>query len=76
MAHRINKVLSYCMDVQADLSLCWVHKFFLLILLFAGSFVNIGIKHDFSCINICQVPREVLKTEAEVVVFNTSQGTW
>ena len=27
--------------------------------------VNIGIKHGFSCINVCQVPREVLKTEAE-----------
>ena len=26
---------------------------------------NIGIKHGFSCINICQVPWEVLKTEAE-----------
>ena len=26
---------------------------------------NIGIKHGFSCINIRQVPREVLKTEAE-----------
>ena len=26
--------------------------------------VNIGIKHGFSCINIRQVPREVLKTEA------------
>ena len=26
---------------------------------------NIGIKHGFSCINVCQVPREVLKTEAE-----------
>ena len=25
---------------------------------------NIGIKHGFSCINILQVPREVLKTEA------------
>ena len=25
----------------------------------------IGIKHGFSCINIRQVPREVLKTEAE-----------
>ena len=24
---------------------------------------NIGIKHGFSCINIRQVPREVLKTE-------------
>ena len=27
--------------------------------------VNIGIKHDFPCINVCQVPREMLKTEAE-----------
>ena len=27
--------------------------------------VNIWIKHGFSCINICQVPWEVLKTEAE-----------
>ena len=26
---------------------------------------NIGIKHCFSCINIRQVPREVLKTKAE-----------
>ena len=26
---------------------------------------NIGIKHGFSCINIRQVPLEVLKTEAE-----------
>ena len=24
-----------------------------------------GIKHGFLCINICQVPREVLKTEVE-----------
>ena len=30
-----------------------------------------GIKHDFSFINICKVPLEVLKTE----VFNTSRGT-
>ena len=27
--------------------------------------VNIGIKHSFSCINIRQVPWEVLKIEAE-----------
>ena len=33
----------------------WVHK----------KLFNIGIKHGFSCINICQVPREVLKTELE-----------
>ena len=25
----------------------------------------IGIKHGFPCINICQIPREVLKTEVE-----------
>ena len=29
------------------------------------SLVNIGIKHGFPCINVCQVPREMLKTEAE-----------
>ena len=27
-------------------------------------FTNIGIKHAFPCINVCQVPREMLKTEA------------
>ena len=27
--------------------------------------VNVGIKHGFSCINIHQVPWEVLKTKAE-----------
>ena len=26
---------------------------------------NIGIKHGFPCINLCQVPREMLKTGAE-----------
>ena len=26
--------------------------------------LNIGIKHGFLCINVCQVPREMLKTEA------------
>ena len=35
---------------------------------------NIGIKHGFPCVNVCQVPREMLKTEAEV--FNNSRGTW
>ena len=34
------------------------------ILTYCGSY-NIGIKHGFSCINIRQVPWEVLKTEAE-----------
>ena len=28
------------------------------------SCINIGIKHGFPCINVCQVPREMLKTEA------------
>ena len=28
--------------------------------------VIIGIKHGFPCINVCQVPREMLKTEAEL----------
>ena len=37
---------------------------------------NIGIKHGFSCINIRQVPREVLKPRSEAPVFNTSLGTW
>ena len=32
-------------------------------------FVNIGIKHVFSCINVCQVPRELLKTEATGLGF-------
>ena len=27
----------------------------------------IGIKHGFSCINIRQVPREMLKTEAAII---------
>ena len=33
--------------------------------LLCGAWYNIGIKHGFSCINIRQVPWEVLKTEAE-----------
>ena len=31
---------------------------------FITSFKIIGIKHAFPCINVCQVPREMLKTEA------------
>ena len=34
----------------------------------------IAIEHGFQCINIRQVPREVLKTAASI--FNTSFGTW
>ena len=26
--------------------------------------LTVGIKHGISCINICQIPRKVLKTEA------------
>ena len=46
------------MDAQVELSLPWACF---------GSLManNIGIKHGFSCINIHQVPWEVLKTEAE-----------
>ena len=33
---------------------------------------NIGIKHGFSYINICQVTREVLKTESRGHGFQTS----
>ena len=34
-----------------------------------------GIKHDFPFINICKVPREVLKTEGEAQGFQPSRGT-
>ena len=34
-----------------------------------------GIKHDFPFINLCKVPREVLKTEGEVRGFQPSRGT-
>ena len=33
-----------------------------------------GIKHDFPFINICKVPREVLKTEGEARNFQPSRG--
>ena len=33
------------------------------------SLIIIGIKHGFPCINVCQVPREMLKTEANVHVL-------
>ena len=34
-----------------------------------------GIKHDFPFINICKVPREVLKTEGVARGFQPSRGT-
>ena len=45
--------------------------------LFRGLFIglNRGIKHDFPFINICKVPREVLKTEGEARGFQPSRGT-
>ena len=33
---------------------------------------NIEFKHGFSCINVCQVPREMLETEGEA----RGLGTW
>ena len=33
--------------------------------MFGALRIIIGIKHAFPCINVCQVPREMLKTEAE-----------
>ena len=35
--------------------------------------MNIGIKHGFPCINVCQVPREMLKTEAKGLGFQQLQ---
>ena len=37
--------------------------------------IDRGIKHDFPFINICKVPREVLKTEREARGFQPSRGT-
>ena len=36
----------------------------------------IGIKHGFSCINICQVRGRCWKPWLEAAVFNTSLGSW
>ena len=36
--------------------------------------VIIGIKHGFPCINVCQVPREMLKTEAEGRIIGIKHG--
>ena len=33
---------------------------------------NIGIKHDFLCINICWALREVLKPESEMLMYQKS----
>ena len=41
---------------------------------FCATFIR-GIKHDFPFINICKVPREVLKTEGEARGFQPSRGT-
>ena len=47
-----------CASMQSNQGLCCL-------------LINIGIKHGFSCINIRQVPWEVLKTEAEGKTFAT-----
>ena len=36
--------------------------------------LNRGIKHDFPFINICKIPREMLKTEGEARGFQPSRG--
>ena len=36
---------------------------------------NIGIKHGFSCINICQVPWEMLKTQTESLMLLANPTT-
>ena len=41
----------------------------------ANDKLNRGIKNDFPFINICKVPREVLKTEGEARGFQLSRGT-
>ena len=38
-------------------------------------YINRGIKHDFPFINICKVPREVLKIEGKARRFQPSRGT-
>ena len=49
LKHGKVKHRSVCAVVQTDLSF-YAH--------------TIGIKHGFPCINVCQVPRKMLKTEA------------
>ena len=44
-------------------SVCFSHNFSKKLLFSTLNFI-IGIKHGFPCINVCPVPREMLKTEA------------
>ena len=37
---------------------------------------NIGIKHGFACINICKVPRELLKTGTKGIFSNGFDSLW
>ena len=65
--------------LRSDVTFCsvWsVSALFAIIIQINWSIINhpikyytIGIKHGFSCINICQVPWEVLKTEAKGLGF-------
>ena len=50
---KVTKVTGLC------LKNIWGHSWMLRV------YFNIGIKHDFLCINICWAPREVLKPEPE-----------
>ena len=60
--------LAACVDVDVERPIFRQYQA-KLNLLGIWNHVNIGIKHGFSCINIRQVPWEVLKTD-------TSHGTW
>ena len=44
---------------------CFFFCFFFVVVILFVLFFNKGIKYDLSCINVCKVPREMLKTEAE-----------
>ena len=48
--------------VNARLLMTHGTAFYAIILV--NTWFNIGIKHGIPCINVCQVPREMLKTEA------------
>ena len=63
--------LSYIVHQHPCRSLCYMSKICKLSVV-----LNIGIKHAFPCINVCQVPREMLKTEAEGRGFQHFRGIW
>ena len=54
----LRPLCSIC-DVTSGITFCLIYRYIGL------QTFSIGIKHGFSCINVCQVPGEMLKTEAE-----------